>query len=201
MLKDTQAFVFAGGRSSRMGRDKALVLLDGVTLVARAVRSLHRLTGKVTVIGRPDNLDRLKDVLPDAVEIITDLVPDKGPLMGVYTALLHAQREFTVCVPCDMPDVSFSLLHRLRGGLDGAADACAGETADGWQPFPLVCRTSAAAAVGALLDEGRSAMRDLLKGPRGRIVTLTDPGLLECYRNLNTPEDLRERSLHGLIAS
>ncbi len=202
MLTNAEGFVLAGGRSSRMGRDKAFVLVDGKPLVAKVADSLHRMTGKVTVIGRPGGLEMLRDVLPGGIGLLEDAVADQGPLMGVFTALLSARREFLIVLPCDMPGVTLTLIRKLQDGMDASTIACAGELpGDGWQPFPLVCRAAAARTVGALLDANRFALRDLLKGPGGRIIPVNEPELADCFRNLNTPDDLTRHLGHGLVAS
>lgn len=200
-LKACETVILAGGKSSRMGRDKAFLPIGRKTLVERVAETMQRLTARVTVIGRADIADRLDDLLPDDVEVITDLVPEMGPLMGVYTALMHATHDTVICVPVDMPDLSYALLRTLLDALVPGVDAVAGATPDGWQPFPLVCRTSASQTVGQLLDGGRGALKDLLHGPTGKIIALTDADLIGCYRNLNTPDDIKKMEPHGLIAS
>lgn len=94
MLSEISGYVLAGGRSSRMGQDKALLKLGGRTLLDRAVSTLRRCTGDVTVVGT--------DLLPE-VPSIADEAPGQGPLGGIEAALSHLSRDWAAFLPVDMP--------------------------------------------------------------------------------------------------
>jgi molybdenum cofactor guanylyltransferase len=94
------AYVLAGGRSSRMGRDKAMLALGGKTLLARAVETLRGVASEVTVLGERQQLEGADRALPD-------LHSDCGPLGGMEAALrdLASRRtaEWACFLPVDMP--------------------------------------------------------------------------------------------------
>lgn len=99
--------VLAGGHSRRMGSDKALLELDGETLLARAVRVLHACCDEVFVVGwqRPG--------LDLGVPFVPDEIPDAGPLAGIATALRHAMHPRCVVVACDMPRLSAPVIRAM----------------------------------------------------------------------------------------
>ena len=97
---DVTGFILAGGRSSRMGRDKSLLPLGSGTLIDVVSARLQSVLGRVVVIGHPDNAPQLAQRL--AQRVLTDVVPHEGPLMGIFTGLLHTHTALNVFVPCDM---------------------------------------------------------------------------------------------------
>src|SRR5947209_3261783 len=99
--------ILAGGRSRRMGRDKALLRIEGETLLERTVRVTRALADEVIVVGRP----RLEG--PGGVLRLEDERPDSGPLGGLYTGLRHASNAVTIVVACDLPNVETAVLRRL----------------------------------------------------------------------------------------
>lgn len=97
-------YLLAGGRSSRMGENKALCRLGGVTLLERALACLHAVTADVAIVGSP--------VVP-GVASIPDTVPGHGPLGGIEAALNDLRHEWAVFLPVDIP----LLPHRLFAAL------------------------------------------------------------------------------------
>lgn len=108
--------VMAGGRSSRLGRDKALLEAGGETLLARTVRLLSPLCDEVIVIGPPERAE----VVP-GVRVAPDERPGVGPLGGIATALRAAGHERILAVATDMPLLNPALLHHLLT-VDADAD-------------------------------------------------------------------------------
>lgn len=89
-------YVLAGGKSSRMGRDKALLVLAGEPLVARAVKKLRQLCAEVHVLS--DN-----PALAEFAPLVRDLHPGCGPIGGMEAALAHSAFEWNLFLPVDMP--------------------------------------------------------------------------------------------------
>lgn len=103
------AFVLAGGKSSRMGTDKALLKLHNGYLIDCPIKALQQLTADVRIVGDPHKYGFLKlPVIPDSIE-------SKGPLSGIYSALKASSSFFNLIVGCDMPGISLSFLKLLLG--------------------------------------------------------------------------------------
>jgi molybdopterin-guanine dinucleotide biosynthesis protein A len=96
--KDFAGFILAGGRSSRMGRDKATLEINGVTMIDRAVALLRSVGLEAVVIGSPAEFTRRVDS-----RAIADDWPGAGPLGGIATALRHTQSPWNLVLACDMP--------------------------------------------------------------------------------------------------
>jgi molybdopterin-guanine dinucleotide biosynthesis protein A len=96
-------FVLAGGRSSRMGQDKALLPLDSVPLIQRAVWKLRKLTSQVCILGNRPELSPFAPLVPDLRESC-------GPLGGMEAALSHTLYDWSLVLPVDMPFLPAALL-------------------------------------------------------------------------------------------
>jgi molybdopterin-guanine dinucleotide biosynthesis protein A len=94
----TAGYVLAGGRSTRMGRDKALLILDGETLVQRALRTLAEVCDEVAIAGGAPHLAQFGRLIPDPI-------PDSGPLAGIVAALEQSTHEWNLFLAVDVPFV------------------------------------------------------------------------------------------------
>jgi molybdopterin-guanine dinucleotide biosynthesis protein A len=97
-------YVLAGGKSSRMGRDKALVELAGTPLLRHAVKKLRRVCMDVRVLGAKLEFVAYAPIVPD-------LHPDCGPLGGMEAALTHSVFDWNLFMPVDMPFLPSAFLH------------------------------------------------------------------------------------------
>jgi molybdenum cofactor guanylyltransferase len=95
--RDLTGFVLAGGKSSRMGRDKAALALDGHTLLEHALNVLGQVASGVCILG-PRQL-YAKHSLP----VIEDIYPGCGPLGGIHAALSHTKTNFNLIIAVDTP--------------------------------------------------------------------------------------------------
>ena len=185
---DVTGFILAGGRSSRMGRDKSLLPLGSGTLIDIVSARLQSVLGRVVVIGHPDNAPQLAQRL--AQRVLTDVVPHEGPLMGIFTGLLHTHTALNVFVPCDMPWIEERLLDRLMATCSEETPVVASlHPHEGVQPFPLICHRTASRLVGALLNQHERSLRALLGQPRTRIIQIPEMDWWRSFTNVNTLSD------------
>jgi molybdenum cofactor guanylyltransferase len=91
-----EAFVLAGGRSRRMGRDKALLEWDGSTLIERALGSLRGVSSTVRIVGDREDLSSFAPV-------VADTFPGSGPLGGIHAALAASNHDWNLFLPVDQP--------------------------------------------------------------------------------------------------
>jgi molybdenum cofactor guanylyltransferase len=171
--------VLAGGRSRRMGADKAALDWDGEPLVARVARAVAAgVDGPVVVVGAPG---RALPALPAGAEAVSDARPDRGPLEGLVAGLravgVRADVAFVAAVdlPLLTPALVARVLAELRPGDDAAVPWAAGRP----QYLAAAYRTGVLAAATRLADAGGRGMRDLLAGLRARRLDLDDPALAD----------------------
>ncbi len=118
-MAEVTGIILAGGRSSRMGRDKASLVLDGATLLARTVAALEAVAGEVVIVRAPGQA--LPLVQPrGSLVIVEDPVEGEGPLFGMATGLAAASAPVALVVGVDHPFLQPTLLRlladRVRAG-------------------------------------------------------------------------------------
>jgi molybdopterin-guanine dinucleotide biosynthesis protein A len=175
MLPRTVGVVLAGGASSRMGRDKALIELDGETLVASAARRLGEVCEEVLIADAGRGL--LPGSVPDG--------PGQGPAAGILGAARARPGKRLLVLAVDLPTVPVSLLAELAR-LD--ADLAIPRWAGGLEPLCALYGPAAIAALEERVGRGRLDLRTLVETPGLRILYLDGPG--EVFLNVNRPEDL-----------
>jgi molybdenum cofactor guanylyltransferase len=178
--------ILGGGRSRRMGRDKAGLPAGDVSLIEHLVRRLAPVAGETIVAGGP-NLSHV-----DGVRQVDDRFPGMGPLAGIHAGLLAANYRWVWVVACDLPDVEprlGTLLCRLAVGVDAVVP----RVDDGPQGLCAVYDQALAPRIASFLESGQRRVQDLLARLDVRDVTeaelrQVDPEL-RSFRNLNTPAD------------
>lgn len=182
-LEACEAVILAGGQSRRMGCCKALLEVDGETLIARLAQQLSAFGG----LWISTNSTELAKGLPG--RMVKDRYPGLGPMAGIHAALLAAEREYLFCVSCDLPfftgQVAAAMLEAFP--QNGQAMACVDSTG---QVHPL-CGIYAKSALPVLerrLRQERLRMTELLE-------ELQYQPFFTCGRfsdrvldNVNTPE-------------
>ena len=100
-------FVLAGGKSSRMGHDKGLVEFNGKPMVMHSVNKLNEVCQNVFInANNPEYNNFGHDVIPD-------VLPDIGPLGGLFSCLFFSKAKYNIFLPCDMPLISVDILKAL----------------------------------------------------------------------------------------
>lgn len=195
--KTIPGVILAGGRSSRMGRNKAIADLGGESLLARIKARISPQVSALALNADPDWPETL------GLRLVPDTIPGKaGPLAGVLAALLdtaasHPQATYVVTVPIDSPFLPEDLVSRLAASLDGAqAIAIASSQGRDHPVFGLWPVAIANDLENWLLDDEKRRMRDFLARHTVRRVEFemikTSRGPLDPFFNINTPDDLKE---------
>ena len=178
-IEKISAIILAGGRSSRMGTDKADLELKGQTLLNLTVEKVHRLGISDIIISGCSNC-------PAGTRYAPDLIPDRGPLSGIHAGLKQIRNKCALVLPVDMPlipEETLKLLIEAHGDLPITA-----LTLDE-HPEPLVAVYDAFLAQDceSILQEKKHSPRRLFDRYGYNPVPYTgNPDLLI---NCNTPEE------------
>jgi molybdopterin-guanine dinucleotide biosynthesis protein A len=105
-MKSMAAFILAGGRSSRMGADKAFLELAGKPLIVRAVELARETVPEVKIVGDPQKFGAFGPV-------IDDVYRNRGPLGGIHAALTSSEAEWNLILAVDLPFVAVQFLKYL----------------------------------------------------------------------------------------
>lgn len=184
------AFILAGGKSTRMGTDKAMLELEGRTLLDRTIELARGIAENVSVVGDPA---KYRSFAP----VVEDIFPRCGPLGGIHAALRSSQTQLNLILAVDTPFLSTEFLQYLtRKALDAGALVTIPRTARGWQPLSAVYRRDFADLAEKSLRAGRYKIDALFEPARTQVISeaeLQTAGFsLDMFRNLNTPEDLKK---------
>lgn len=190
---DVGAFILAGGKSTRMGTDKAFVTLDGRTLLARALEVARSVAADVRIVG-----DAAK-YAPFA-PVVEDVFRDCGPLAGIHAALRSSAAELNFILAVDVPFASRTFLQYLIGRARNAprASVTLARTSEGWQPLCAIYRQQFADVAETALRAGRYKIDVLFDEVQTQVISgdeLQSAGFsLRIFRNLNTPDELSDAS-------
>ncbi len=187
---DATAVILTGGKSSRMGQPKALLLFDGEPLIVHMVRNLARLFADTVVVAAP------QQELPELPStIVRDDVAYQGPVGGIYYGLKAASREICFVISCDAPFLNLRLISYLMSQITDY-DVVVPFAQERFQPLHAVYRQHVAPLLKEQLERGELRPIFLYDKVRTRKITedeiqpLDPEGL--SFLNMNTPEDYDE---------
>ena len=185
-----RALILAGGRSSRMGRDKALVEVGGEACIARVAMALAE-AGREPIriaVAEPEDVERYGMVIDSTIQVewVLDAEPHSGPIEALIEAFEDplVDEETVQLAPVDVPWVNSALFTGLEGAL-GSSD-CLAMPNDGLWAHPLLALVRPKMVVGQLKSGDRRPLHVQFTEMKHSLL-LEDPSLL---RNINTPADL-----------
>jgi molybdenum cofactor guanylyltransferase len=202
--------VLAGGRSTRMGRDKARLVVDGCTLLEHMLRKLRSLGMEPRICGSRGDLAGLAEVIPDNFS-------QCGPLGGLEAALAVSDAELNLFVPVDLPELPVEFLRWLSARAE-ASHAAATIPRWGAREQPLCAvyhrrllgglRESLAGGRRKVIDAVRAAASGLREGvdvfdvecvaATGPADWPLEPPVRDWFRNINTPAEYEALQLFSL---
>ena len=193
--------ILAGGKSTRMGQDKAWLMLDGRPLVMRVIDRVVQLVDEVIVsTNQSDAFDAWLPSLTLPACTVADRYPGVGPLAGLHAGLLAARSDLVLALATDMPFVNPTLIRFLADLATGSdVDAVvprvpSPETGQiGLEPLHAIYRKSCLPAIEDCLRADQRRVVSFLDQVRLRVISSEeilpfDP-LLRSFANLNTPRE------------
>ena len=183
-------FVLAGGRSSRMGSDKALLQLGGVTLLERALRTGYAIAEKVYIGGSRQRYGQFG-------EVIEDVYPDCGPLGGIHAALSATTADLNLMLSVDMPLMTPGFLEWLAGQAQATPELIlVPDALGGLQPLCAVYRPAVRVAAEEALRRGDYKISHLFAAVPTRQISMQEIAAAgfppDIFRNVNTSEDYEQ---------
>lgn len=187
--------VLAGGRSSRMGRDKAALLYEGQTQLERAMALLRPHVARAYVSVRPD---QKTDALRARFAQIEDRASDIGPMAGLLAAQAAHPEAAWLVLACDLPLLDEPTLRGLVGARDTGGLATAYRSSHDGLPEPLcaIYEPRSRAALSDYVAQGKHCPRKFLLNSGARLIEEPNPRALD---NINTPEEYGALSQESAI--
>jgi len=186
--REATAIVMAGGDSQRMGRDKALLEIEGEPMISRIVRQIRPTFKKVVISAAA------KDAFGFlGLEVIPDQAPGAGPLMALVSSLERSQTEINFVMPCDIPDPPQHLIARLLRESKDADIVVPVTEAGELEPLFAVYKKSVLRSGQKALERGKRRVVSFYRGHTVKRVALDGGTVL---LNLNTMDDYLARLKH-----
>jgi molybdopterin-guanine dinucleotide biosynthesis protein A len=181
--------IMAGGKSSRMGEDKALLQINSQTFIQRILEVFQSVFEEVIILS--NNPEIYKD---SQVQVVPDLIKDKGPLGGLYTGLMKAKHHHCVIAACDMPFINLQVTSYLAG-LRGY-QAVVPYVKENYHPLFAAYARDCLPIIEKQIVKEKLKMVDFIKKIDTKILyekelLPLDPKL-SCFININTREEYKQ---------
>ena len=183
--KHITGIILAGGKSSRMGADKALFVLNGSTFLDHIIRTLKPLVDDILIVSNDErhgkfNLKRVRDTINNA-----------GPISGLHAGLTHSSTENNLVLSCDIPLIETSILEVLLQNNEDDIDVIQLAEADRVHPLIALYKKCSAEHLGKALFHGERKLSTALNGLNFKTVLVSD-GQAPALTNVNTPMDFEK---------
>lgn len=187
-------FIQAGGKSQRMGQNKALMSLAGKKLIEYPIKSLSAITPQLAIIT---NSPELYSFL--TIDCYPDVWPGLGPLAGIYAALNYSNNDYMLTLACDMPFVSSELLEFLVEQGQNYQVCVPKDSNQQIQPLCALYHKSCQTQIENLIKQGQYAPKTLFPLVKTRILEFETfahlAGSTKFFENINTPNDFLQTQL------
>ncbi|RKZ01815.1 MAG: molybdenum cofactor guanylyltransferase [Candidatus Hydrothermota bacterium] len=192
--------ILAGGKSTRVGKDKALLRFGGNLLIELIFLNIKDLFERVVIVANPVNITRLNSLFYNQiksrkVQVITDILPEKGPLGGIYSGLKASESDKVFVLACDMPFTNQKLIRYIVSQSEGY-DVVVPHTYRGFEPLHAVYSKSALKVIEEHLRHNKLKVSSIFGKLKVRFIEECeirkfDPNLM-FLNNLNTKHELKK---------
>jgi FdhD protein len=195
--------ILAGGQSSRMGSNKALLPYRGGRFIEAIHRQLSALFDDVIIVtNNPEQYGFLE------CRTVPDLFPGMGALAGLHAGLAHSRTPYVFAVACDMPYLLDGLIARMAAMADGLTDVVIAESGQGVEPLHALYSRRCLDPMARSLAAGKRRIMDFFPEVRVQRLPAEEVVLLDpegrSFSNINTPSDyfaLRGEERHALSSA
>lgn len=190
--------ILAGGKGNRIGGDKPLIQLNEKPLIQHVLETVDKISKEIIVVTSNELRDPFRELVPDNIVVLSDLVTGRGPLIGLYTGLLNIKSECVIVLPCDTPFLKEEVLRFLITNSVGK-NAVIPVWPNGYiEPLHSIYRVSATKKAcektfqnnSFKISEMINTLEQVYFVPVERVKRF-DPNLLS-FMNINSEEDLKK---------
>jgi len=180
------AIILAGGNSSRMGRDKGLIKLNGVPMIAHVIKALKNITDDILIISNNDDYRQFN------FPIYSDIIANKGPIGGIYTGLIKSNTEVNIVISCDSPFMTASFINKLLAH-SGDQEVTISSYNDRVHPTIGIYNQSITPTLKQQIDNNEFKLMNTIEKVRHQIIPFSstdeaiDPII---FSNINTQQEL-----------
>ncbi|WP_378176338.1 molybdenum cofactor guanylyltransferase [Aquimarina sp. SS2-1] len=179
--KNITGIILAGGKSSRMGQDKGLKLHNGKPFIEHILKATEAVTKKILIITAN------KDYQVFGYPCIPDIIPDQGPVGGIYTGLNHTETTQNLIISCDVPFVTPMVLHNLINAYDPDYDIVT------YKDIPLITlyHKSVMSTFFESIEKKHLSLRQTLSTLKVKSIPIEN-SIAPFVKNINTRQQYKE---------
>lgn len=179
------AIILAGGKSTRIGTDKAFIKLNGITFIEHITKSISPFVNEIIIVSDNAAYDKL------GYKRVEDLIKDSGPLAGLYTGLHYSKTAYNLVLSCDVPLLNDRVLNTLIDGIDGTSEVIQLKSLDRTIPLVAIYKKECVTKCLELLNKGERRLRAFVNQLNTKTITLKSD--LDIYvQNINTLEQFKD---------
>lgn len=183
------AFILCGGKSSRMQSEKGLVLFQNKPFIEHIIKAVSRITENIKLITNNKEYDYL------TFQKIPDIITDKGPLGGIYTALINSETEFNLILSCDIPLISTELLSELISKKNEEAEITVLASESRMHPLIGIYAKKVLPVIKSAIDNDDLKMMNLIAKIPHQIITIEESENFH-LTNINSVDELNDLNIN-----
>ncbi len=175
--------ILAGGKSSRMGTEKGLIIYKNKPFVEHIIEAMSPLVDNIIIISNNKAYESF------GFKCYEDLIKNTGPLAGIYTGLRYSKTDYNLIVSCDIPLVKTIVLQKLIDQKNDASEVIQLQSQGKNMPLIALYKKSCEVIFMEELHQNQKKVQKALKKCNVKTVII-DGSLEQVTANINTPEDL-----------
>ena len=188
-MKTLTVFILCGGKSSRMQSEKGLVLFQDKPFIEHIIQAILPITENIKLITNTREYDYLPYLK------IPDIIADKGPLGGIYTALSHSETNFNLILSCDIPLISTELLSELISKHNEEAEITVFASESRLHPLIGIYSKKALPVVKSAIDNNDLKMMNLIANVPHQIIKIDESENFH-LTNINSADELNDLNIN-----
>lgn len=188
-METLTVFILCGGKSTRMQSEKGLVLFQDKPFIEHIIQAILPITDQIKLITASKEYDYL------AYEKIPELILDKGPLGGIYTALSHSETEFNLILSCDIPLISTELLQELISKHTKEAGITVFASESKTHPLIGIYSKNIVSTIKEAIDANELKIMDLLAKLPHQIINIEESENFP-LTNINSADELNDLNIN-----
>ncbi|UTN03773.1 molybdenum cofactor guanylyltransferase [Flavobacterium bizetiae] len=188
-MESLTVFILCGGKSSRMQSEKGLVLFQNKPFIEHIIKAVLPITSKIKLITNNKEYDYL------AYQKIPDIITDKGPLGGIYTALTNSETEFNLILSCDIPLISTELLSELISKHNQEAEITVFASESRMHPLIGIYSKKVLPIIKSAIDNDDLKMMNLIAKIPHQIITIDESENFH-LTNINSVDEVNDLNIN-----
>lgn len=184
-IDDIDIFITAGGKSSRMGRDKGLIEISGKPMILHIMEMLKKNNFFFSIIANSDAYDKW------SAPMVRDIIPGKGPMGALHTAFHYSDKKYILLLGCDSPFLPPAAIHRLIANTEVNFITVA-KTRDTIHPLQAIYPASLKNKVQSDITRHHLKMQEFIFGSSYTEIEMDDleEEFPNGFINFNEPKDI-----------